>query len=263
MKSKINSVSVVIPCYNEENNLNRGVLDQVYNHLKKQKYSWQVIIVDDESTDNSLNIVKKFTKTHKGFSVLSIPHGGKPAAVKAGLAKAKNNIVLFTDMDQSTPITEIDKLLPHFKKYDIVIGSRGQQRQGNSLLRKIGAKVFLNTRRILMLPNIIDTQCGFKAFKTNVANLIFPHLAYFQDRSAQSGWTVSAYDVEFLFIAQKIGFTIKEVKVAWQDEDISSTKGDINQRYKKESIQMAKEIYRIKLKDTKGGYGFTKTISTK
>jgi dolichyl-phosphate beta-glucosyltransferase len=257
---KINqlSLSIVIPCYNEENNLNRGVLDQVYNYLRKQKYTWEVIIANDGSTDQSLEIVKDFANKHKGFIVLDLPHGGKPSALKGGLVQVKNDIVLFTDMDQSTPITELDKLLPYFdQNYQIVIGSRGTQRSKYSLIRQIASATFLTVRRLILLPSIVDTQCGFKAFETEVAKKVFPLLAYFQDRADQSGWTVSAYDVEFLFIAHKFGNKIKEVRVKWRDEDTSTTKnrGD---KFKKESIQMAKEIYRIKLKDMKGGYASNK-----
>ena len=258
MKSQKMSVSIVIPCYNEENNLNRGVLDQVYDYLKKQKFTWEVIIANDGSTDKSLSIVKNFAKKHKGFIALDLPHGGKPSALKGGLSHVKNDIVLFTDMDQSTPLTELDKLLPHFNKgYQVVIGSRGAQRSKYSLTRQIASATFLTIRRMLLLPSVVDTQCGFKAFKTSVARQVFPKLAYFQDRTDQSGWTVSAYDVEFLFISHKLGYKIKEVRVKWQDEDTSTTKnrGD---KFKKESIQMAKEIYRIKLKDIKGGYATNK-----
>ena len=254
IKTKQFSVSIVIPCYNEENNLKRGVLDEVYNYLKDQTYIWEVLIANDGSTDQSLKIVKAFADKHKGFVAIDLPHGGKPSALKGGLAKAKYDIVLFTDMDQSTPITELGKLLPYFSQgYQIVIGSRGAQRSKYSLIRQIASAVFLTIRRFLLLPSIVDTQCGFKACKTQIAKKIFPLLAYFQDRTDQSGWVVSAYDVEFLFIAHKLGYKTKEVRVKWQDEDISTTKNR-GQKFKKESIQMAKEIYRIKLKDIKGGY---------
>ncbi len=259
MKKKIKefSLSVIIPCYNEEKNLNRGVLDQVYDFMSTQTYPWEVIVVNDESTDNSLSLLNKFAKKHPGFIILDLPHGGKPSALKGGLAKAKYNHVLFTDTDQSTPISELSKIIPYFNKgFDVVIGSRGIQRDNFSAIRKIGSAIFSTTRRLLLLPNIVDTQCGFKAFKTKVARSIFPHLAYFQDNVAKSGWAVSAYDVEFLFIAQKMGHKIREVRVLWQDEDISSTKGDLSKRYKKESILMAKEVYRITLKNLQGGYVF-------
>lgn len=248
------SISIIIPCYNEENNLKRGVLDEVNSYLKKQTYEWEVLLCNDESTDNSLQLLKDYSEKNKNFKVLDLAHGGKPSAVWGGIQKAKYPIVLFTDMDQSTPIQELDKLLPLFQKgFDIVIGSRGVAREGNSFIRKIMAKVFLSGRRLAILPKIIDTQCGFKAIKTDLAKKIFPNLQFFKDKSDKKGWRVSAFDVELLFMAQKWGYKIKEVLVSWYDEDTSSTKGD-NSRYKKESIQMLKEIFRIKTNDFKGLY---------
>jgi len=128
------SLTIIIPCYNEENNLKRGVLDQVNDYLSRQKYNWEVIICNDESTDNSLDLIKQFVKNHPNFRYLDLPHGGKPSAVWSGIQNAKFEIVLFTDMDQSTPIDQVAKLLPHIEKYDVVIGSRGILREGNSIL---------------------------------------------------------------------------------------------------------------------------------
>jgi glycosyltransferase involved in cell wall biosynthesis len=249
------SLSIVIPCYNEENNLKDGVLDQVNNFLETQKFEWEVIVCNDESTDNSLKLVKNFVSKHKGFQVLDLPHGGKPSAVWGGIQQAKFPLVLFTDMDQSTPLKEILKLLPYFNQgYDVVIGSRGVDREGNNLLRKIGAKVFLTLRRMVLLRQIIDTQCGFKMLKTDVAKKLFPNLQFFKDKSDKQGWRVSAFDVELLFMAQKWGYKIKEVLVEWKNEDSSTTKGDSTARYKKESKQMIQEICRVKRNDLKGLY---------
>jgi hypothetical protein len=152
-------------------------------------------------------------------------------------------------------LSESLKLLPFFKEgYDVVIGSRGTQREGNSLLRKIGAKVFLSGRRLFLLKNIIDTQCGFKAIKTDLAKKIFPNLQFFKEKNNSKGWRVSAFDVELLFMAQKWGYKIKEVVVHWKDEDQSTTKGDLDSRYRKESIQMIKEIIRVKHNDLRHFY---------
>ena len=251
----MNSISIIIPCYNEENNLKKGVLAEVFDFLKTQKFQWEVIVCNDESTDKSLKLIKDFASKHKGFRVLDLPHGGKPSAVWGGIQEAKYPIVLFTDMDQSTPLKEIKKLLPFFNKgYDVVIGSRGVSREGNTLLRKIGGAVFLSLRRAVLLHNIIDTQCGFKMFKTEVAKDLFPNLQFFKDKSDKKGWRVSAFDVELLFMAQKWGYKIKEVEVDWQNEDISDTKGDNGARYRKESIQMINEIKRVLINNFKGIY---------
>ena len=182
-------ISIVIPCYNEENNLKRGVLDEVNQFLTKQKFKWEVLVCNDESTDNSLKLVKKFVANHPGFRVLDLPHGGKPSAVWGGIQQAKYPIVLFTDMDQSTPLKESLKLLPFFDQgYDIVIGSRGAVRQGASFIRQLMAKGFLFGRRLFLLRDIVDTQCGFKALKTDLAKKIFPELQFFKEKSNNSGW---------------------------------------------------------------------------
>ncbi len=249
------ALSVVIPCYNEENNLKNGVLDQVYDFLKSQSYDWEVLLCNDASTDNSLKILKNFAAKHQNFQVLDLPHGGKPAAVWSGIKKAKYSIVLFTDMDQSTPISEISKLLPYFdKNYDVVIGSRGSNREGTSLVRKIMSQAFLLGRRLFLLPNIIDTQCGFKAIRTDLAKKIFPELQFFKEKKDSTGWRVSAFDVELLFMAQKWGYKIKEVPVKWHNQDSSTTKGDNSARFKKESKQMLTEIIRVKINDLYGNY---------
>jgi dolichyl-phosphate beta-glucosyltransferase len=249
------SISIIIPCYNEENNLKNGVLNEVYKFLKNQKFQWEVIVCNDESTDNSLNLVKEFVSNHSGFKVLNLPHGGKPSAVWGGIKKANFPIVLFTDMDQSTPLKELMKLLPYFdKNYDFVIGSRGASREGNSLIRKIMAKGFLLGRRLVLLPNIIDTQCGFKAIKTDLAKKIFPNLQFFKDKSNKKGWRVSAFDVELLFMAQKWGYKIKEVEVDWKNEDLSTTKGDDTKRFKNESKQMLQEMIRVIKNNFNGVY---------
>lgn len=249
------SISIIIPCYNEENNLKRGVLQQVSDFLKTVNFKWEVIICNDASTDNSLKLAKTFADKHDGFRVLDLPHGGKPSAVWGGIQEAKYPLVLFTDMDQSTPIQEINKLLPFYDKgYDVVIGSRGMARSGNSFVRKLMSGAFLTARRLFLLPKIIDTQCGFKSLKTEVAKELFPRLEFFKQKSSSAGWRVSAFDVELLFMAQKGGHKIKEVNVDWINEDTSDTKGDNAARFKKESMQMIQEIFRVKMNDLKGAY---------
>jgi len=95
------------------------------------------------------------------------------------------------------------------------------------------------------LPNIIDTQCGFKALKTKIALELFSQLSYFKEKIG-SGWKVSAFDVELLYLASKAKYKIKEIPVIWQDEDISTAKGNKMNRFLGESIQMLKEIFRLK-----------------
>lgn len=249
------SLSVVMSCYNEENNLKRGVLDEINNYLSLQPYPWEVIISDDMSTDSSLRLLQEYATEHPQFHVYPLTEkGGKPGGIWNSIQKARYDYVLMTDIDQSTPIGEISKFLQFLPQTDIVIGSRGLNREGNSLLRRIGGPVFLTLRRLVLLPQIIDTQCGFKLFRTSVAKELFPHLQFFKNGAISSGWRVSAFDVEILFMAQKWGFQIKEVEVDWRNEDTSNTKGDNADRYRRESLQMIQEIIRVKKNDIFGKY---------
>jgi len=251
------SISVIIPCYNEEKNLERGVLDEVTHYFEKQAFAWDIIIVNDGSTDNSRSLVEHSIESKKSVSLLDIPHGGKPAAIWAGVQTATGDVVLFTDMDQSTPIGELDKLLPWYEKgFDVVIGSRNMTRQGSSLVRKVGSFVFLALRRLFLLRAIRDTQCGFKLCRREAALKAFPNLEFFRRENKPSGWKVTAYDVEFLYLVEKLGYRIKEVPVDWENRDRSNTKGSQGDwsRYIAESINMAQEVARVKLNQLLGLY---------
>jgi len=254
--SKKPYLSVVIPCYNEGKNLKRGVLDEVEKYLGGQKYLSEVIISDDGSTDDSLKFITNYCRKHPRFRLLENPHGGKPFAVRAGVQAARGEIVLFTDMDQSTPIAQIEKLLPFFNQgYEVVIGSRGQARKGFSLLRQIGSQVFRVIRQRMLLKRIVDTQCGFKAFKTTVAQKLFSQLTIFKKAKEIRGWKVGAFDIELLFVAQKRGYRIAEVPVKWRDRD-AAVEGK-QKKYFKESKEMVKEVMRVKLSDLRGEYDQT------
>lgn len=251
------SVSVIIPCYNEEKNLEKGVLDEVYGYLIPQPYPWEVIIVNDESTDQSSQFITRSIQHKSGMKFFEIPHGGKPAAIWAGIQQACGEIVLFTDMDQSTPITEFGKLLPWYEQgFDVVIGSRGVTRTGFSLLRKSGSFVFRNARRLFILHDISDTQCGFKSCRRQIALNIFPRLQFFQQAQKPTGWKVTAYDVELLYLIEKAGYRIREIPVIWHNCDQSDTKSPRGEaaRYVNESLEMAQEIIRVKFNQLKGMY---------
>ena len=256
-EEKTPDISIIIPCWNEEKNLEHGVLDEVHQYLTGQPFSWEVIIVDDGSTDNSKSLVQRFITDKDNFTLLEIPHGGKPAAVWAGIQQARGEIVLFTDMDQSTPIGELDNLLPWYEQgFDVVIGSRGVLREGTSLLRKVGSFVFLTLRQVFLLRSIRDTQCGFKSTRRHVALEIFPRLQYFKQKEQPTGWKVSAYDVELLYLCERAGYRIKEVIVRWRNRDQSDTKSQQGElaRYLHESAEMGREVMRVKLNQLKGLY---------
>jgi dolichyl-phosphate beta-glucosyltransferase len=249
------TISVVIPCYNEARNLERGVLDEVYGYLAGQAFSWEVIVVNDESTDSSKSLIQRAIENKPHFSLHDIPHGGKPAAIWAGIQHARGEAILFTDMDQSTPIHELDKLLPWYREgFDVVIGSRQSTREGTSLLRKLGSFVFLTLRRRALLPAIMDTQCGFKLCRRQVALEIFPHLEFLRQQQRPTGWKVTAFDVEFLYLVDRAGYRIREVLVSWKNRDESDTKGQQGEmaRYIHESVNMAREVARVKRNQIRG-----------
>ena len=248
-------LSVVIPCYNEVANLQRNVLAQVAKYLSAKKFTWEVIISDDGSSDQSRELIRKHIKTLKNFRLLVNNHGGKPTALWHGVKNSMGKFILFVDMDQSTPIKELDKLLPYAEQgYKVVIGSRGLERKNFPLYRRLGSFVFLTLRKSVVLPEISDTQCGFKLFDKEVLVTSFPRLEYFKKSRERAGWKVSSYDVELLYIIKNMGHQIKEVIVDWQDRDVSKSKGGGVNRYFKESWDMLGQILRVKLNDLKGLY---------
>ncbi len=246
-------LTVIIPNYNEAENIRRGVLKNIARYLHEQSYSWEVIISDDGSTDASHDLITQFIARDSHFKLLKNVHAGKPFALRAAVKQAVGQYVLLTDMDQSTPIDQLDKLLPYTKdQFKVIIGSRGAQRTNSSFVRKyIVSLGFLTVRRLILLPQIVDTQCGFKLLETNLAKKIFARMRLFGRAQRAQGWKVTAYDVELLYLAQKLGAEIQEVRVAWKDEDTSSGK---NRNFIKESIEMFAEILRVRINDLLGKY---------
>ena len=198
-------LSVVIPAYNEETNIRLGALDKVSKYLEHQHYQWEAIIVDDGSSDGTRDLLDSFVQVNRGFSVIHNPHQGKASTVITGMLASRGTLVLFTDLDQATPIAELTKLLPWFEKgYDVVIGSRRGRRQGAPLTRRVMARGFMTLRSLILgLHGIVDTQCGFKAFRAPVAHDIFHRLRLYGNRHAVSGSMVTAgFDIEMLFLAK-------------------------------------------------------------
>ncbi|OGE33530.1 hypothetical protein A3J19_04525 [Candidatus Daviesbacteria bacterium RIFCSPLOWO2_02_FULL_41_8] len=214
------NLSIVIPTYNESANIKRGVLDEVANYLNGIKTDYEVIVVDDGSSDDSVVLIKKFISRHKEFRLIQNPHGGKANTVMTGMLAGKGEIILFTDMDQATPITQIEKFLPEFEKgVDIVIGSRSG-RKGAPLIRKLSAWGFALLRGLILGLPFKDTQCGFKAFSKASIDKIVPKIKNEWGVVHFKGGAVNAgFDVELLYLAKKYGFKIAEVPVEWNYVD--------------------------------------------
>jgi dolichyl-phosphate beta-glucosyltransferase len=200
-------------------NLQKGVLQKVKAFLNKKKYKYEVIIVDDGSKDGSVNYIKSFLKEAPEFHLIQNSHLGKAGAVTAGMLKATGEYALFTDMDQATPIEEVDKLLPYFGQgYDIVIGSRYAERKGSPWSRRLMSWGWMKIRNAFINTHgISDTNCGFKMFRHEVSGELFALMNKFHNgfKSVEGSSVTAGFDVELLYLAQKIGYKIKEVPVTW------------------------------------------------
>ncbi len=244
-------LSVVIPCYNEEQNIRLGSLDKVAHYLEKQPFTWEVLIIDDGSTDESVKLINKFVLHNHRFKLIPNHHQGKAGTVVFGMLKAAGGYVLFTDLDQATPLDQVEKLFPWVKKgYDIAIGSRSRTREGAPLLRRLMGPGFMIVRNLVLgLGDISDTQCGFKLFKKDVVERVFDRLRLFKQQQNVSGSRVTAaFDVEVLFVALQLGYQVKEVPVEWHYVDTRRVSPFID------SLDAFIDIFRIRLNSIRGFY---------
>ena len=213
------TVSIVIPCYNEEGNLQAGCLAHVAAYAEQANDIAEVLVVDDGSADASRALIAGLAAKYPKLRLLAEPHRGKAGAVIAGILAAHGTYVLFTDMDQATPIEELDKLRPYVQRsYDVIVGSRMGHRAGAPLVRRLMATGFIMLRRLILdLGQVTDTQCGFKSLKTDVARAICDRLRVFRPGVQQaSGAAVTAgFDAELLFVARRMGARTVEVPVTW------------------------------------------------
>ncbi len=206
-------LSIIIPCFNEERRLEKN-LEIKINYLKNQKYSWEIILVDDGSTDKTTRIISGFINKYKKFSIRLIsykPNRGKGCAVRLGMLAAQGTLRLFTDIDNSTSIEQIEKLIKWTPNYPVIIASRylkdSKIPQKQTILRRIISRLGNLFIKLLLGLNFSDTQCGFKLFDKDSATKIFPKCTI--DR-----W---GFDLEILTLAQKFGYNIKEVPIIWND----------------------------------------------
>lgn len=244
-------LSVIIPAYNEQDNFAAGALEKVARYLAQRKYSYEVIIVDDGSTDGSIPSIQKFVDQKPHWRLIKNPHLGKAQTVATGIMAATGERVLFTDFDQATPLSEVEKLLPFIKKnYHIVIGSRevkGSKREKEPWYRHFMGRGFNLLVSLIALRGIHDTQCGFKLFKANAAQDIFSKLVVYSQKPEKTAFT-GAFDVEVLYLAQKQKLRIAEVPVHWKHIKTSR----VNPL--KDSLRMFVDLLRIRLTDMVGGY---------
>lgn len=205
-------ISVVIPCFNEEAKIQENI-KKIFQYLKNNFENFEIIAVNDGSTDKTLEELKKIQK-EPSFHIIDNPvNAGKGKAVKDGVLQSRNEIVLFLDADLAIPIEELPKFIAEIKNgFDLAIASRFVP--GGKVIKKVlWYRVIMEKAfriiRTLILNNyqIKDTQCGFKVFKREVALKIFPQMKIKR----------FAFDSEIIFLAEKYKFGIKELPIILQN----------------------------------------------
>jgi len=234
-------LSVVLPMFNEQSQI-KDTLSKIISYLKNKDFYFELILVNDGSTDDTLDIIDKCIKSilnnseKIGFRIIDNKNNfGKGYSIKVGISASSGDYVLFTDADLSTPIEEFDILFDNILKgYNIVIASRDLpgsnivQRQ--HIIRESMGKFFNLLVRKIMNLDYRDTQCGFKLFDRKSVNMIFPKLRI-NDFS---------FDVEILYIAKKMGLKVKEVPITWNNSKDSKV------RVIQDSFKMLLSLIKIK-----------------
>lgn len=245
-------LSVIIPSYNEKKNMSSGVLEQVVSYLGRQEYAWEVILSDDGSSDGTVELLQQFASKNSGVRVLENKHAGKAPTVTAGMLAATGKWRLFTDFDQSTPLSEVEKLLKTARdNYDVVIGSReitGAKRDDEPFYRHLMGRVFNLVVQVLAVPGIQDTQCGFKLFSDCASDDLFSRLSVYGNLAERLDAYTGAFDVELLYIARKLHYNIAEVPIHWEHRETDRVSPI------KDSLRMFVDIFRIRLAALLGRY---------
>lgn len=206
-------LSIVIPVYNEETRIGHS-LKKILSYLERKGYSYELIVVDDGSKDETFKVISRVAERDGHIRVLRNKNNyGKGYAVRKGMLNAKGSYILFTDADLSTPIAELDEFLQATEnECDVVIGSRkasgAQIEVHQSWLREFVGKGFTWLANIVVTKNISDATCGFKCFKKVVARTIFSKQKLYD-------WS---FDAEILFLAQKYGYQVKQMPVRWRND---------------------------------------------
>jgi dolichyl-phosphate beta-glucosyltransferase len=209
-------LSIIIPAHNEAERIPLTLVD-IDKWLSGRDYSYEIIVVENGSRDNTAEIVRRLQNSIKNLKLIQSPEASKGSAVRLGMLQAKGEYRLFMDADNATSIDHFERMLPAFKEgYAVVICSRTHKESRldppQPWYRQIAGKIGNLIIQALVLPGIWDTQCGFKAFTAEAAERIF-------SISRINGW---GFDVEVLALAKKLGYGIKEVPVHWVN-DVRST----------------------------------------
>jgi dolichyl-phosphate beta-glucosyltransferase len=203
-------ISFIIPAYNESNRI-RPTLDEMLRYSRERGWDIEIVVVNDGSRDDTAEIIREYGKVHPQIRLVQNPgNHGKGYSVRNGMLSAHGDICLFTDADLSSPLSEAMHLFDAIRQgADIAIGSRWLraelQTERQPLYRQLLGRIFNLVLRVVLGLNFADTQCGFKAFRREAAQKIFP-------LQKIERW---GFDPEILFLARKLGFTVKEVPVVW------------------------------------------------
>jgi len=236
-------ISVVIPCFNEERSIHDNA-KKIFQYLKNNFENFEIIAVNDGSTDNTLSELKAIQKEIPLIIVDNPDNEGKGKAVKDGILKSTHEIVMFLDADLAIPIEELGKFVDEINGgYDLVIASRfvpgGKVIQKVLWYRIIMERAFRIIRTIVINnAKVKDTQCGFKVFKRDAALKIFP----------LSTIKRFAFDAEIIFIASKLGYSIKELPIVLQNPIRSHI------RIVRDSVNMFFDLLKIRANDFKKIY---------
>ncbi len=236
MSPLIKSISVVIPAYNEEGRI-LPTIRKIGDYLKERAEEFEMIVVDDGSSDHTAAIVLKESEKMRNLRLLiNESNRGKGFSVRRGVLSSSCSLVLLSDADLSTPIQEVEKFLALIEDgFDIVIGSRALQ--GSDIIKKQPwyrqsmGRLFNVLVRAFVFGGFHDTQCGFKLFTSDSAKKVF-------GKAKISGF---AFDVEALLLAREMGYRIKEVPVKWMNSPQSSV------RVIRDSLRMLLDLLRIRL----------------
>jgi glycosyltransferase involved in cell wall biosynthesis len=200
-------LSIIIPAHNEEHRLPQ-TLEQVVRFAASQSYETEVLVIENASLDRTLEVGKEVASRHPLVRVLHEDLPGKGRAVQKGMLTARGDYRFFADADFSMPVAEISRFIPPAVDVPVAIASReapGAVRYDEPRYRHITGRVFNSLIRILVLPALQDTQCGFKMFRAEVAEDLFR-------RQTLMGWS---FDVELLYIASRRGYPILEIPIPW------------------------------------------------
>ncbi len=234
-------ISVIIPAFNEATRI-VPTLREVVGFLQEKPYQWEVIVVDDGSTDGTARIVDEWSKSNPAVKLERAPHRGKGWAVRRGMLSAAGANRFMCDADLAMPISGLDQFLAQMKRgYDVVIGSReieGARRFDEPSYRHLMGRVFNWATRVCALRGFQDTQCGFKCLSEQSAKQLF-------ELQTTPGF---GFDIEILYLAQKKGLRVLEMPIDWRHQPQGKVRPGID------SVLMLRDMIRVRWNDVRGVY---------